>query len=243
MPDPTGTGEDENVQVAVRVRPLSADELTKGCKPVVHKSPDAPHISLRDHHQFTFDQVFPPHTHQSDVFTECVKPLVDGVVNGRNATVLAYGQTGSGKTYTMGTGYGQGTLENQGMLPRATRYLFDYIARAKNDALLQGIPEPEFRIEVSFIELYNNSFYDLFDASSVDKKKSKIKVVGDASRGVTVQGVVQFAVSSPSEIMALLDRGSLARVTESTNMNQFSSRSHAIFSLEVSHRRAVVPEV
>ncbi len=55
-------------------------------------------------HAFTYDNVFDKDARQDDIFETVAKPLVDGILEGYNATILAYGQTGSGKTFTMGTG-------------------------------------------------------------------------------------------------------------------------------------------
>lgn len=51
--------------------------------------------------KFNFDYVFGMATEQKEVFEIVAEPVVDGVFQGWNGTILAYGQTSSGKTFTM----------------------------------------------------------------------------------------------------------------------------------------------
>lgn len=89
----TGAGpEAENVRVAVRIRPQTNAEFEAGSRVVAHKTPAMPHLQLSDRHQFTFDDVFGSEIGQSQIFEDCVQPLVDSSLEGRNATILAYGQ-------------------------------------------------------------------------------------------------------------------------------------------------------
>ena len=60
--------------------------------------------------------------------------------------------------------------------------------------------------------------------------------------GVYVQGLSQHIVESYSDIEELLNRGNANRTTASTNMNDTSSRSHAIFTLKFSQVRHVYPK-
>lgn len=85
-------------------------------------------VSVSGKHQFTYDHVFggkhgsPP----GQLYDRCVRPLVEGLFKGYNATVLAYGQTGSGKTHTMGSAFSPGG-PRIGVIPSAMETLFDLI--------------------------------------------------------------------------------------------------------------------
>ncbi|CAN0873101.1 Kinesin-like protein KIN-4A [Linum grandiflorum] len=185
-------------------------------------------------HSFTFDHVYGSSgSPSSAMFEECVTPLVDGLFQGYNATVLAYGQTGSGKTYTMGTGFKDGS--QTGIVPQVMSVLFDKINAFKHQA--------EFQLHVSFIEILKEEVRDLLDPASLHKTESTVGKphvvpgkppiqIRESSNGViTLAGSTEVGVSSLNEMAAYLEQGSLSRATGSTNMNNQSSRSHAIFTI------------
>ena len=159
--------------------------------------------------------------------------------------MLAYGQTGSGKTFTMGTGFDVDLPPDlEGVVPRAVKYLFARIQKLVKEA--KGGVAPEISVSVSFMELYRNTFYDLFDVSQGSgKHASNIKILDeraeDGTTTVRITNISQLKVESVEELMERLRIGSMERVTKSTDMNATSSRSHAIFTLYVTHQR-VVPD-
>ncbi|CAN1323914.1 Kinesin-like protein KIN-4A [Linum perenne] len=229
------------VKVAVHVRPLIADERAQGCKDCVTLLPPKPQVQIGTH-SFTFDHVYgSTGSPSSAMFDECVAPLVDGLFQGYNATVLAYGQTGSGKTYTMGTGFKDGC--QTGIVPQVMSALFDKINAFNHQA--------EFQLHVSFIEILKEEVRDLLDPSSLHKADSTNGHVGkphvpgkppiqirESSNGViTLAGSTEVGVSSLKEMAAYLEQGSLSRATGSTNMNNQSSRSHAIFTITLEQMR------
>ncbi|KAL0325532.1 UNVERIFIED_CONTAM: Kinesin-like protein KIN-4A [Sesamum radiatum] len=119
------SGEDCCVKVAVHVRPLLGDEKIQGCKDCVTIVAGKPQVQIGTH-SFTFDHVYGSTSSPSTaMYEECVAPLVDGLFQGYNATVLAYGQTGSGKTYTMGTSLKDGC--QTGLIPKVMNALFSKI--------------------------------------------------------------------------------------------------------------------
>lgn len=140
------------------------------CKICTNVTPDEPQITLgcKDDKSFTYDYVYDTESQQNIIFDQSVKFLVDGCLDGYNATVLAYGQTGSGKTYTMGTSFDENTVrsEDEGILPRAIAYLFSQIdekKKAQNDS--KNSLNREIVVNVQFIELYNEEVIDLLDTS------------------------------------------------------------------------------
>ncbi|PIA56567.1 hypothetical protein AQUCO_00700723v1 [Aquilegia coerulea] len=240
-----GNGEDCCVKVAVHIRPLIGDEKLQGCKDCVTVVPNKPQVQIGSH-CFTFDHVYGNNASpSSSMFEECAAPLVDGLFQGYNATVLAYGQTGSGKTYTMGTGYRDGC--QTGITPQVMNALFNKIETLKH--------EVEFQLHVSFIEILKEEVRDLLDLASVNKSETanghagKVTIPGkppiqirETSNGViTLAGSTEVAVSSLKEMAACLEQGSFSRATGSTNMNNQSSRSHAIFTITLEQMRKLGP--
>ncbi|KAG9440503.1 hypothetical protein H6P81_020668 [Aristolochia fimbriata] len=236
------SSEDCCVKVAVHVRPLIGDEKLQGCKDCVTVIPGKkPQVQIGTH-SFTFDHVYGSSGSPSAaMFEECVVPLVDGLFQGYNATVLAYGQTGSGKTYTMGTGFRDGC--QTGLIPQVMTVLFNKIEVLKQQA--------EFQLHVSFIEILKEEVRDLLDCTSVGKPETanghnaKVAVPGkppiqirETSNGViTLAGSTEVDVTTQKEMAACLEQGSLSRATGSTNMNNQSSRSHAIFTITLEQMR------
>ncbi|XP_022034151.1 kinesin-like protein KIN-4A isoform X2 [Helianthus annuus] len=228
---PATTPDDCCVKVAVHIRPLIGDEKLQACKDCVTVVPGKPQVQLGTH-SFTFDHVYgstgsPP----SAMFEECVSPLVDGLFQGYNATVLAYGQTGSGKTYTMGTGFKDGC--QTGLIPQAMDALFNKIESLQHQI--------EFQLHVSFIEILKEEVRDLLDNKSelTNGQNGKTNSPGkppiqirETSNGViTLAGTTECSVKTLKEMSDCLEHGSLSRATGSTNMNNQSSRSHAIFTI------------
>ncbi|GMI91133.1 FRAGILE FIBER 1 [Hibiscus trionum] len=237
--------EDCCVKVAVHVRPLIGDEKLQGCKDCVTVTPGKPQVHIGTH-SFTFDHVYgSTASPSSSMFEECIVPLVDGLFQGYNATVLAYGQTGSGKTYTMGTGFKDGF--QTGIIPQVMNALFAKIESRKHQI--------EFQLHVSFIEILKEEVRDLLDSTSLNKSDvaspnaGKVHVPGkppiqirESSNGViTLAGSTEASVSTLKEMAACLEQGSLSRATGSTNMNNQSSRSHAIFTITLEQMRKLNP--
>ncbi|KAA8528505.1 hypothetical protein F0562_035860 [Nyssa sinensis] len=237
--------EDCCVKVAVHIRPLIGDERLQGCKDCVTVVPGKPQVQISTH-SFTFDHVYgsngsPP----SAMFEECVAPLVDGLFQGYNATVLAYGQTGSGKTYTMGTSFKDGC--QTGLIPQVMSTLFSKIETLKH--------QTQFQLHVSFIEILKEEVRDLLDPASVNKSETanghvgKVTIPGkpaiqirETSNGViTLAGSTEVNVTTLREMAGYLEQGSLSRATGSTNMNNQSSRSHAIFTITLEQMRKLNP--
>ncbi|CAL0305807.1 unnamed protein product [Lupinus luteus] len=236
-------GEECCVKVAVHVRPLIADEKFQGCKDCVAVVRGKPQVQLGTH-SFTFDHVYGSTGSPScAMFEECVAPLVDGLFQGYNATVLAYGQTGSGKTYTMGTGFKDGY--QSGIIPQVMNVLFNKIGTLKH--------QTEFQLHVSFIEILKEEVRDLLDSSSMSKLDTANGHVGkvnspgkppiqirETSNGViTLAGSTEVSVATLKEMAACLEQGSMNRATGSTNMNNQSSRSHAIFTITLEQMRKI----
>ncbi|KAG6572813.1 kinesin family member 4 isoform 2 putati [Phytophthora cinnamomi] len=223
------------VQVAVRVRPLSANEAAQGSECCVEVTDSSVLLSER---QFDFDAALPASTEQESVFSELVRPMVDQFFDGYNATVLAYGQTGSGKTYTMGNEFAASVApSDRGVIPRVIENVFERVKASSN-------PE-HFVLKLSYLEILNEEIRDLLAKSSPDTPTiagSGLSVRGDSDRGIIVSGLSEHIVGSNDEAGNLLRSGALTRATASTSMNAQSSRSHAICTLTMEHHDVSAPE-
>ncbi|XP_038667148.1 kinesin-like protein KIF21A isoform X5 [Scyliorhinus canicula] len=238
-------GQDDcSVRVAVRIRPQLAKEKIEGCHICTSVIPGEPQVVLGKDKAFTFDFVYDMETQQEEIYTNCVEKLIDGCLEGYNATVLAYGQTGSGKTYTMGTGFDVNITEiEHGIIPRAVKHLYYGIEERKRAAVERGLPPPEFKVNAQFLELYNEEILDLFDSIrdlEARHKKSNIKIHEDANGGIYTVGVTTRTISSEAEMLQCLKLGALCRTTASTQMNVQSSRSHAIFTIHLCQVRICI---
>ncbi|MGH0164765.1 UNVERIFIED_CONTAM: hypothetical protein FKN15_048112 [Acipenser sinensis] len=167
---------------------------------------------------YIFDKVLPPNTSQENVYNACAKQIVKDVLGGYNGTIFAYGQTSSGKTHTM-----EGKLHNpqlMGIIPRISHDIFDHIYSMDENL--------EFHIKVSYFEIYMDKIRDLLDVS-----KTNLAVHEDKNRVPYVKGCTERFVSSPEEVMDVIDEGKANRHVAVTNMNEHSSRSHSIFLINI----------
>ncbi|KAF8934107.1 Kinesin-like protein kif21b [Haplosporangium gracile] len=220
------------VKVALRVRPLTLQEQISNCSECISYVPNEPQIGIvGSDKSFTFDYVFDEESNQRHVYEECAKELVERFIEGFNVTILAYGQTGSGKTYSMGTGLQYQGNPDPAIVPRAAHAIFQLL-----DAQMEKDPSMEYQVYVSFLELYNEELIDLLQTQP-RARKDTIQVREDGFGGISWQGVKEQQVASAQELLEWLQKGSLCRTTAATDMNQTSSRSHAIFSVILKQQR------
>jgi len=203
------------VRVAIRVRPLLDHELQQGCLDNVCADEKENTIEIGPK-VFTYDYVFAGSDRANELYESCVQPLLDGCFQGLNATVLAYGQTGSGKTFTMGT-----TGGSQGVIPRVAKDIFANIEEEMKEGKIK------YSVTVSFLEIYREEIRDLLCSTS------SLSVREDTNGQVFVSGLSETKVLSECDILDTLDKGCSERATGATSMNATSSRSHAIFTINV----------
>ncbi|XP_017336811.1 kinesin heavy chain isoform X2 [Ictalurus punctatus] len=204
------------VRVMCRFRPLNESEVKRTNKHVIKfKGRDSVVFSGKP---YVFDQVLPPNTTQEQVYESCAKDTVRDVLAGYNGTIFTYGQTSSGKTHTM-----EGRLhdpEMMGIIPRIAHDIFDHIYSVQENL--------EFHIKVSYFEIYLEKIRDLLDVS-----KTNLPVHENKNRVPYVKGCTERFVSSPEEMMQVIDDGKANRHVAVTNMNEHSSRSHSIFLINI----------
>ncbi|KAG7203017.1 hypothetical protein KM043_010144 [Ampulex compressa] len=232
--------DDSSVRVAVRIRPQVAREVIDMCRICTQVPPGEPQVFLGPDKAFTYDYVFDTAIGQSTIYETCVARLVEGALDGYNATVLAYGQTGSGKTYTMGTGFDVEVDDTiVGIIPRAIRHLFDGINEKQESARERGQMPPEFKVTAQFLELYNEDLKDLLEPGG---PRGGARIHEDTMGNIHLAGVDPRVVTTPEQALEYLRLGALSRTTGSTQMNTQSSRSHAIFTLYVKQQKCIKVE-
>ncbi|XP_054817526.1 kinesin-like protein KIN-5B [Prosopis cineraria] len=234
-----------NVQVLLRCRPLSDDELRLNVPSVVSCNEHKKEVNVTQtlankqvERVFAFDKVFGPKAQQRSIYDQAIAPIVNEVLDGFNCTIFAYGQTGTGKTYTM-----EGGMRNKGgdlpveagVIPRAVRQIFDMLESQNAD----------YTMKVTFLELYNEEITDLLapedNSRSVEEKQKKPPTLMEDGKGcVVVRGLEEESVYGVNEIYALLERGASKRRTAETLLNKRSSRSHSVLTITIYVKEAVV---
>lgn len=210
------------IKVAVRIRPLLCKEILHNHQVCVRIIPNTQQIIIGRDRVFTFDFVFGKNSTQDEVYNMCIKPLVLSLIEGYNATVFAYGQTGSGKTYTIGGGHVASVAEGQkGIIPRAIQEIFQNIFEN---------PSTDFKIKVSYIEVYKEDLRDLLE---LETSMKDLHIREDEKGNTVIVGAKECEVESADEVMSFLEMGNAARHTSTTQMNEHSSRSHAIFTISI----------
>ncbi|XP_068279441.1 kinesin-like protein KIF27 [Nyctibius grandis] len=214
------------VKVAVRIRPLLSKEVLHNHQVCVRLVPNTQQIIIGKDRVFTFDFVFGKNSTQEEVYTVCIKPLLASLTEGYNATVFAYGQTGSGKTYTIGGGHIASVAEDEkGIIPRAIQELFQHISENHNI---------DFHVKVSYIEVYKEELRDLLELETSVKE---LHIREDEKGNTVIVGAKEFQVECADEVISLLESGNAARHTGTTQMNEHSSRSHAIFTISICQKQ------
>nr|XP_027803961.2 kinesin-like protein KIF13A [Marmota flaviventris] len=225
---------DTKVKVAVRVRPMNRRELELNTKCVVEMEGNQRAWTLPPSNTkqgerkppkvFAFDYCFwsmdesntSKYAGQEVVFKCLGEGILEKAFQGYNACIFAYGQTGSGKSFSM-----MGHAEQLGLIPRLCCALFKRISLEQNES-------QTFKVEVSYMEIYNEKVRDLLDPKG---SRQSLKVREHKVLGPYVDGLSQLAVTSFEDIESLMSEGNKSRTVAATNMNEESSRSHAVFNI------------
>jgi len=222
-----------NVRVVCRLRPMSDREKKMGTVPAASASTERKEVTVvrktsggrPSRATFRFDEVLSSFSSQEDVFAATLRPLVDQVLEGYEATAFAYGQTGTGKTYTIEGA--TGSEDQRGLLPRAAAAVLEALAR---DDLM------EHAVTISYLEIYNEELCDLL-APADRQQKLDLMESGD-SRGVCCVGLSEVTVASLEDILGNVATAQERRRVAETRINARSSRSHCIFTMKVFSRKA-----
>ncbi|BFF95829.1 kinesin-like protein KIN-7I [Drosophila madeirensis] len=203
-----------SIQVCIKVRPCEAGDSS------VWEVKEGRSIHLIDSQAdpCVFDYVFDQTAHNQEVFDRMAKHIVHACMQGFNGTIFAYGQTSSGKTYTM-----MGDNQNLGVMVLAAKEIFKQIAN-ENDR--------DFLLRVGYIEIYNEKIYDLLNKKNQDLK------IHEAGNGIVNVNCEECIITSESDLLRFLCMGNKERTVGETNMNERSSRSHAIFRIIIESRKS-----
>ncbi|XP_060574744.1 kinesin-like protein unc-104 isoform X4 [Ruditapes philippinarum] len=229
-----------SVKVAVRVRPFNSREIARDSKVVISMSGKSttientkatgPKESKEQYKSFNFDYSYWSHTDPNDpefatqkmVYNDIGVEMLNHAFDGYNVCIFAYGQTGAGKSYTM---MGRNEPGQEGIIPQLCQDLFDQIRKAGDDV--------NYSVEVSYFEIYCERVRDLLNPSN----KNSLRVREHPLLGPYVEDLSKLAVQSFDDINNLIDEGNKARTVAATNMNETSSRSHAVFTIVFTQRR------
>ncbi|XP_050551937.1 kinesin-like protein Klp68D isoform X2 [Spodoptera frugiperda] len=220
------TALNECVKVVVRCRPLSEKEKNEGYEEVVKVWPERGAVQVYSpkgqDKMFTYDAAYDCTADTQTMYDEMVRPLVASVLDGFNGCVFAYGQTGTGKTHTM-----EGTADHEGIIPRAFRHIWAHIENSAS-------PDVTHLVSCSYIELY---LEDVRDLLSKDCKKLTIR--GQELNGFYIPEMTSVVCKSAAEMVRVMRAGNRNRAAGRTDMNEHSSRSHAVFlvTVETAHRK------
>lgn len=215
----------ECVQVVVRCRPLNNKELTGNFQKVVDVFPSRGVIEILNCNEasrenkkmFTYDAVYDCISTQQTIYDEVVRPLVASVMEGFNGCVFAYGQTGTGKTHTM-EGI-KNDHDQKGIIPRAFEQIWAHINRAQN---------MNFLVAVSYLEIYMEELRDLLKPNSSSSLELR-----ERDGGIVVPNLHSVLCKSVEDMLNVMHHGNKNRTVGFTNMNEHSSRSHAIFLIKI----------
>ncbi|CAB4009819.1 kinesin unc-104, partial [Paramuricea clavata] len=224
-----------SVKVAVRVRPLNRRELNHKSQCIIQMVGDKTAITNPKTEQsktFSFDYSFWSYAEddghfasQQKVYNEVGHEMLEHALEGYNICIFAYGQTGSGKSYTM---MGMSEPRHKGVIPQLCEELFE-----KTETMASECEELSFSVEVSYIEIYCEHVRDLLNP----KNKGNLRVREHPIMGPYVESLSKLAVTSFADISNLMDEGNKDRTVAATNMNETSSRSHAIFTIILTQKR------
>ncbi|NXI46914.1 KI16B protein, partial [Galbula dea] len=227
-----------SVKVAVRVRPMNRREKELNAKFIISMEKNKTTITnlkvpegstgdigrertktfTYDFSYFSADSKSPSFVCQEMVFKNLGTDVLKSAFEGYNACVFAYGQTGSGKSYTM-----MGNEGDAGLIPRICEGLFSKISeKTKRN-------EASFRTEVSYLEIYNERVRDLLRRKS--SKTNNLRIREHPKEGPYVEDLSKHLVQNYTDVEELMDAGNMNRTTAATGMNDVSSRSHAIFTI------------
>ncbi|XP_067315695.1 kinesin-like protein KIF1A isoform X15 [Pseudorasbora parva] len=225
-----------SVKVAVRVRPFNSREIGKESKCIIQMSGNTTTIinpkAPKENKSFNFDYSYWSHTSPEDinyasqqqVYRDIGEEMLLHAFEGYNVCIFAYGQTGAGKSYTM---MGRQEKDQQGIIPLLCEDLFTKINGKNTDNNMS------YSVEVSYMEIYCERVRDLLNP----KNKGNLRVREHPLLGPYVEDLSKLAVTSYNDIQDLMDSGNKARTVAATNMNETSSRSHAVFNIIFTQKR------
>lgn len=223
--DTVAKSTEDSMKVYLRVRPISLTDKKESTVKInsdTNISTCAPESSKRAHYtkleerHYAFTKVFGPESKQEEVYDTIVKPLCERFLNGENCCLIAYGMTNAGKTHTI-----QGTNKTIGIFPRLVTSLLE-----------KSLELNEATLQLSILEIYQEKLFDLLS----NKKDTTKLFIRDGNGHIEVAGLTSHNITNVNEANNYLDTASSKRTQSRTLLNAGSSRSHALYTLTLSHK-------
>ncbi|XP_068607936.1 kinesin-like protein KIF6 [Brachionichthys hirsutus] len=229
----------QTIEIFARIRPtkapaavysvVSEEQIGASLEFTVPRDLDDGFVNnKRERYKFRFQKIFDQAAEQEEIFENIAKPVADSVLAGFNGTIFAYGQTGSGKTFTI-TG-GAERYHDRGIVPRTLSYLYTHLSQGG------GVV---YSTHVSYLEVYNETGYDLLDPRSEASRLEdlpKVTILEDPDQNIHLRNLSLQQSANEEEALNLLFLGDTNRMIAETPMNQASTRSHCIFTVHLSTR-------
>ncbi|KAJ4857917.1 kinesin motor domain-containing protein [Trichoderma breve] len=227
------------VRVAVRVRPALNPEdpgydliPQRFQRPMVHVTSNTS-LSIdspQGRKLFVFDRVFGPDVMQDGIW-EYLTDSINAFTQGYNVSLLAYGQSGAGKSYTMGTASATENPDDMGVIPRAAAALFEKLDQ-------NNLGDRNWALTATYVEIYNETLRDLLVADTTPlNDRTSVAIREDVKGNIILTGLHQVDITCVDDLLNALAFGSSIRQTDATAINAKSSRSHAVFSLNLVQRK------
>ena len=231
-----------NILVCVRCRPLSNLEYQLSnfetikimdkkililMDPIEYNGPNKIFKNRKREQTYAFDFAFDKNTSQKEIFENSTKFLIEGVVNGYNATVFAYGATGAGKTYTM-----LGNENNPGIMPLTLKELFNKV---------NSFNDRNYKLKFWYLEIYNENIRDLLKFynkynNNLNDENEFLDLREDPIKGIIINNITEINIYNSNDMFKILKRGNRNRTQEATGANETSSRSHAILQISIEYK-------
>ncbi|CAH1762191.1 4166_t:CDS:10 [Entrophospora sp. SA101] len=211
-----------NIKVVVRCRPLNSREIARGAKCLIRMEGDQTIITRPDDAKtgkkdaedvkaFTFDKSYWSFDKNDHNYA---------------TQAMLYGDLGEELLNHAFGGYNTCIFAYKGIIPLTCAELFKRI----DSSTVENVT---YQVQVSYIEIYNERVRDLLNP----KNKGNLKVREHPMLGPYVEDLSKLIVRSFDDIENLMDEGNKARTVAATNMNETSSRSHAVFTLLLTQKR------
>ena len=196
----------ESINVYIRIKPTKENESNFAIE-------NKQLINNKTKEIFSFDAIIPSSTSNEEVFSSLIKDNLSNLLQGINVSIFAYGQTSTGKTFTM---KGKGNSLN-GIIPLSVKEIFTRLSEPSIS---------NYKIKVSYVEIYNETVNDLIDSS-----KKNLEIRESVAKGVFVNNLTEVVVPSYEKVIQIMNTGENNRMIAETKLNENSSRSHTIFKL------------
>lgn len=220
--------------VVVRCKPSAEEKAWRcGTTDLEYAGEDGAHLKLE------FDRVFLDSVTHAELYEQSIEPHVANTLQGGNVAVVVYGPPCSGKSHTVFGTSGQIRIkkEARGVIIRCGQQIFDALEKEDRSGSI-------YRITTTFCHVFEDGrIADLFDT----KKRSLDISENPATMTYTVANLTEHVVSSPHEVLRLVEKGYLMRnasacvreqksAVKSPPLQQYRQHgSHAIFRFTIEH--------